>query len=133
LQPEHRRLLQARTCAQRKPWHAFHDSFPLPDILRPKLLCKDITAVPHFWADPEGTLIPCQSVYYIVPRDPNSLNELRDYLNGPEARAWLRAHCQRAAHNFLRLQSAILKRLPIPRSFVGNCENRHVLNYEHSV
>ena len=117
--PENRRLLEARTCAQRKPWHAFHDSFPLPDMQRPKLLCKDITAEPYFWADPAGKLIPCHSVYYIVPRDPNLLDPLREYLNGPEAGAWLRAHCQRAANNFLRLQSAILKLLPIPYSFVS--------------
>ena len=123
LLPEHRRLLEARTCAQRKPWHAFHDSFPLPDMLRPKLLCKDITVEPHFWADPGGKLIPCHSVYYIVPHDSNALYPLRDYLNGPEARAWLRAHCQRAANDFLRLQSAILKRLPIPQSVIGNSEN----------
>lgn len=120
LRPEHRRSLQARTCAQRKPWHAFHDSFPLSDMLRPKLLCKDITAEPRFWADPGGRLIPCHSVYYIVPHDPGLLDQLRDYLNGPEAGAWLRAHCHRAANNFLRLQSAILKRLPVPRSFIGN-------------
>lgn len=120
LKPEHRRQLEARTCARRKPWHAFHDSFPLPDMLRPKLLCKDITVEPRFWADRDGKLIPCHSVYYIVPRDPSLLEQLRDYLNGPEAGAWLRAHCHRAANDFLRLQSSILKRLPIPDSFIGN-------------
>lgn len=130
--PEHRRLLQARTCAKRKPWHAFHDSFPILDMLRPKLLCKDITAEPHFWADPEGTLIPCHSVYYLVPHDPGSLNQLRDYLNGPEAGAWLRAHCQRAANNFLRLQSAVLKRLPIPSSLSGKVWIEPS-QYDHSV
>lgn len=123
LQPENRRILQARTCAERKPWHAFHDSFPLPDMLRPKLLCKDITAEPRFWADSEGSLIPCHSVYYVVPRDPSLLYKLRDYLNGREAGEWLRAHCHRAANDFLRLQSAILKRLPIPRSFIGKGMN----------
>ena len=114
--PENRRPLQARTCAQKKPWHAFHDSLPLPDMRRPKLLCKDIAAEPHFWADPQGTFIPCHSVYYIVPHDPGLLIDLRDYLNSPEAGAWLRANCHRAANNFLRLQSTILKRLPIPLS-----------------
>ena len=123
LQPANRRNLQARTCAQRKPWHAFHDSFPLPDMLRPKLVCKDITAEPRFWADSEGAVVPCHSVYYIVPRDPSLLYELRDYLNGPEAGEWLRAHCHRAANDFLRLQSEILKRLPIPYSFIGKGVN----------
>ncbi|HEX5876314.1 MAG TPA: class I SAM-dependent methyltransferase [Pyrinomonadaceae bacterium] len=133
LRPEHRNLLQRRTCAQRKPWHAFHDSFPLPDMLRPKLLCKDITAEPHFWVDPEGRFIPCHSVYYIVPRDPNSLYELRDYLNSPDARTWLQAHCQRAANNFLRLQSAVLKRLPIPHSLIGNRENGTLFQHDYSL
>jgi adenine-specific DNA-methyltransferase len=115
-QPENRRPLQARTCARRKPWHAFHDSLPLHDMLRPKLLCKDIAGEPRFWADPQGTFIPCHSVYYLVPHDPSLLVDLRDYLNSPEAAAWLRANCHRAANNFLRLQSTILKRLPIPLS-----------------
>ena len=53
-QPARRRRLTARTCARRKPWYAFHDSAPLPDILRPKLLCKDITVAPGFWFDSKG-------------------------------------------------------------------------------
>lgn len=106
--------LEARTCATRKPWYAFHDSAPLPEILRPKLLCKDITATPQFWIDRTGTLVPLHSVYYIVPKDPAKLDALAAYLNNPEAHRWITAHCQRAANGFLRLQSAILKRLPVP-------------------
>ena len=34
-----------------------------------------------------------------------------------EAREWLRAHCQRAASGFLRVQSHVLKRLPLPPRF----------------
>jgi adenine-specific DNA-methyltransferase len=115
-----RAKLRARTCVRRKPWYAFHDSVPLPDILRPKLLCKDITAQPHFWIDRKGTIVPRHSLYYIVPKDPSKLDDLQAFLNGPEATAWLRANCQRAANGFLRLQSAVLKRLMVPSSFVKN-------------
>src|SRR5208282_4448034 len=46
--------LQNRTCVQRKPWYAFHETPPLSEILRPKILCKDITARPMFWIDRSG-------------------------------------------------------------------------------
>ena len=117
-QPKIRQRLEARTCSERKPWYAFHDSAPLPEILRPKLICKDITAHPRFWIDAEGKIVPRHSVYYIVPIDPKQIHQLRDYLNGPQAANWLRAHSQRASKGFLRLQSSVLKRLPIPATFV---------------
>lgn len=112
--PARRKLLEARTCAQRKPWYAFHDNLPLRDMLRPKLLCKDITATPYFVVDEAGTIVPRHSVYYIVPSDPEDLRPLAEYLNSTEASEWLRAHCQRAANGFLRLQSHVLKQLPVP-------------------
>ena len=116
-QPKIRQRLEARTCSERKPWYAFHDSAPLPEILRPKLICKDITATPHFWVDVQGKIVPRHSVYYLVPIDPNQIRQLCDYLNGPLAADWLRAHTQRASKGFLRLQSSVLKRLPVPASF----------------
>lgn len=112
--PTRRQLLEARTCVRKKPWYAFHDNFPLRDMLRPKLLCKDITASPYFVVDECGTIVPRHSVYYIVPSDSQDLMPLAEYLNSPAASAWLRAHCQRAANGFLRLQSHVLKQLPIP-------------------
>lgn len=113
-EPDIRRKLEGRTCAQRKPWHAFHDSVPLPDILKPKLICKDITARPHFWIDYEGTIVPRHSAYYLVPIDSSKIESLCEFLNGPIAADWLQAHCQRASKGFLRLQSSVLKRLPLP-------------------
>lgn len=112
--PVRRRQLGGRTCVGRKAWYAFHDNLPLGDIRRPKLLCKDITEEPFFVIDLVGHLIPRHSVYYVVPADSADLEPLAQYLNSPEARAWLRAHCQRAANGFLRLQSHVLKQLPIP-------------------
>lgn len=116
-EPNVRRKLEGRTCVQRKPWYAFHDSVPLSDILRPKLICKDITAKPHFWIDREGGIVPRHSAYYIVPIDSSKIESLCEFLNGPIAADWLQAHCQRASKGFLRLQSSVLKRLPVPAEF----------------
>jgi adenine-specific DNA-methyltransferase len=114
-----REKLLSRTCVERKPWYAFHETPPLADILRPKILCKDIAERPRFWIDDAGILVPRHSVYYIVPRDPNQLAELCAYLNSDVAHRWLSSHCQHAANGFLRLQSRILKQLPIPGRFTS--------------
>ncbi|MEO8946742.1 MAG: class I SAM-dependent methyltransferase [Gemmatimonadaceae bacterium] len=112
------RLLR-RTCATRRKWYAFHENPPMRDLLRPKVICKDITASPFFVVDPDGCIIPRHSTYYIVPSDPSTMDELATYLNSPASRDWLRAHCQRAANGFLRLQSHVLKQLPIPASLAS--------------
>jgi adenine-specific DNA-methyltransferase len=112
-----RSRLEQRTCARRKPWYAFHETPPLRDILRPKILCKDITAHPKFWVEHQGKLVPRHSVYYIVPRDPAMLDELCDYLNSTRVADWLDSHCQRVANGFLRLQSHVLKQIPLPTRF----------------
>jgi len=111
--------LKARTCVSRKPWYAYHDSFPIAEMGRPKLLCKDITESPFFVVDREGRIIPRHSVYYVVPQNPDHLEPLAEYLNSPIVAHWLRAHCQRAAGGFLRLQSHVLKRIPLPAAFVS--------------
>ena len=114
----HRENLLKRVCAKRKPWYAFHDNVPFGDMLLPKILCKDITKTPHFWADHDGSLVPRHSVYYIVPKDPDVLDALIEYLNGANAQAWLQANCQRAANGFLRVQSSVLRKLPIPETIL---------------
>lgn len=112
-----RQRLLSRTCARRKPWYAFHENPPLRDILQPKLLCKDIAPEPFFVTDQDGDIVPRHSVYYLVPKFPERLDELADYLNSRDAREWLRRHCQRASKGYLRLQSHVLRRLPLPPSF----------------
>jgi len=112
---ENRRRLERRTCVARKPWYAFHENPPLHAILKPKILCKDITNRPYFWIDREGTIVPRHSVYYIVPKDPSKIDQIAEYLNSEEIKRWLESHCQRAANAFLRMQSHILKQVPIPR------------------
>lgn len=111
-------VLMARTCAQRKPWYSFHENPPLRDLLRPKILCKDISRTPHFFVDRAGEVVPRHSVYYIVPRQPDQLDRLTAHLNSSLAREWLLGHCQRAAGGFIRLQSHVLKNLPIPDEFL---------------
>jgi adenine-specific DNA-methyltransferase len=124
--PENHARLTARTCTAYKPWYAFHDNFPLLDMQRPKLLCKDITSRPFFVPDSDGRIVPRHSVYYIVPRRPDDLEALMEYLNSVIAREWLEAHCQRAANGFLRLQSHVLKRLPIPPSLGASVGDEQV-------
>jgi len=109
-----RRRLLARTCVRRKPWYAFHETPVLLDILRPKILCKDIGEKPHFWVDRSGQIVPRHSVYYIVPREPAAIDVIAGYLQSPRAHEWLTRNCQRASKGFLRLQSRALQRLPLP-------------------
>lgn len=111
----HKRLIR-RTCARRKPWYAWHENPQFKDTLKPKILAKDITEIPVFVIDAKGEIVPRHTVYYIIPKDPAMIKPLADYLNSPEAHAWLGANCQRAASGCLRIQSQVLKRLPVPRA-----------------
>ena len=113
-EPNRRAALMARTCVARKPWYAYHESPPLDVALRPKILCKDIGAAPYFVVDESGEILPRHSVYYIVPKDAAAIHDLAGYLNSPAPQRWLRSHCQRAANGFIRLQSHVLKHLPVP-------------------
>ena len=115
-QPILQARLRRRYCVSRKPWYAFHETPNLAEILRPKILCKDIGERPQFWMDREGRIVPRHSVYYIVPRVPELLKPTLEYLQSMTAQKWLRQNCQRAAKGFLRLQSRNLQRLPIPDS-----------------
>ena len=113
-QPDNQAQLIGRSCVERKPWYAFHDNYPVLDIRRPKILCKDIGLRPRFWVDRTGEIIPLHSVYYIVPLRVADLIPLCVWLNGQEAGAWLANHCQRASNGFVRLQSHVLQKLPVP-------------------
>jgi SAM-dependent methyltransferase len=117
-EPQRRERLLRRTCVARKPWYAFHESPPMRDMRRPKLLCKDITSRPFFVVDWTGDIIPRHSTYYMVPAPFVDLAALADHVNSAGSREWLRANCQRAANGFLRLQSQVLKRLPVPETLV---------------
>ena len=118
--PARKARLSERTCAARKPWYAFHENPPLGEILRPKILCKDIGARPWFVVDKEGSIVPRHSVYYLVPKDAGMVQSLCAYLNSPPVSDFLVANCQRAANGFLRLQSHVLKRVPLPEHLATN-------------
>jgi len=113
--PEVMERLKNRTCCKKKkPWYSFHENPPMNDILRSKILCKDLAPKPNFWLDKEGCIIPRHSVYYIIPKNQIKIEEMLDYLKSDFANEWLIQNCQRASNNFIRLQSHILKKLPIP-------------------
>jgi hypothetical protein len=118
-QPIMQAQLRRRYCVSMKPWYAFHETPNLVEILRPKILCKDIGERPQFWMDREGCIVPRHSVYYIVPRESVLLKPVLEYLQSMTAQKWLRQNCQRAAKGFLRLQSRNLQRLPIPNSLAS--------------
>ncbi len=113
-----RQRLLGRTCVKHKPWYAFHETPVLSQILRPKILCKDIGQVPRFWVDGTGEFVPRHSVYYIVPKRPEAIDAIASYLGTRSAHRWLERNCQRASKGFLRLQSGVLKRLPLPDEIV---------------
>lgn len=117
---EFKKELIRRSCVKKgnRKWYAFHENPPMIDILRPKILCKDIAKEPRFWLDAEGKIIPRHSVYYIVPKNPEILTELLDFLNSSRAKKWLTANCQRASNGFIRLQSNVLKKLPVEKHLV---------------
>lgn len=117
-----RERLMQRSCVPKKHWYAFHENPPLADLLRPKILCKDIGARPWFVVDESGEIVPRHSIYYLVPSEPSRIHELCAYLNSPDALEWLADHSQRAANGFIRLQSHVLKRLPLPDSLMAEAQ-----------
>lgn len=121
-EPDRHARLMKRTCVLRKPWYAFHENPPLSDILRPKILCKDIGSRPWFVADEEGGIVPRHSVYYLVPKDQSQIHELCAYLNSDTVVEFLMANCQRAANGFVRLQSHVLKRVPLPEHLAASVQ-----------
>jgi len=116
----HRDELESRSCVDTKgqAWYSWHETPPMDDIAgRPKVLFPDVTAEPQFWLDLDGEVLPRHSVYYLIPKDHVSIETLLEYLHSDQARAWLEAHCHRAANGYIRLQSRVLEDLPVPESF----------------
>lgn len=114
----HRERLEDRSCVKGgKRWYAWHENPPMQDILQPKIVFRDIAKEPQFWPEMEGTVVPKHSVYYTVPKGGVPMDELLEYLNSPEARMWMEAHCQKAHNGFYRLQSRVLRDLPVPKEW----------------
>jgi len=123
---KYKKLLEERFIVKsgKKKWYAFHEDPPLKDILKPKILWRDIDYEPSFYIDEKGLIIPRHSVYYLVPKDPSILRPLATYLNSEDARSWLRSFCQRAANNYIRLQSHIIKELCVPKQVIEQVHHR---------
>jgi len=115
---EHRERLEDRSCVEKgKTWYAWHETPPMQDILQPKIVFRDIAKEARFWAESGGTVLPKHSVYYTVAKDGVPFDELLEYLNSPEARMWMEAHCQKAHNGYYRLQSRVLRDLPVPQEW----------------
>lgn len=112
----HREELESRSCVEKgKAWYSWHENPPMEDIYGvEKILVKDVCDPPEFYAERNGDVIPRHSVYYIIPEDHVDLEDLLEYLNGPKARAWLKANAQKAANDYYRMQSRVLNQLPVP-------------------
>lgn len=112
----HRERLEDRSCVTTngKAWYAWHETPPMQDLLQPKIVWRDITTEPQFWADRTGEIVPKHTVYYTIPKEGIGLDQLLEYLNSPQVRAWLEANCQKASNGYLRLQSRVLADLPVP-------------------
>ncbi|HLJ56482.1 MAG TPA: Eco57I restriction-modification methylase domain-containing protein, partial [Chthonomonadaceae bacterium] len=121
---ENKQRLMARSCARSKPWYSFHENPAMEDLLAPKLMCKDIGFSPFFVRPTSFEVIPRHSVYYLVPRSSVDIDHLCAYLNSASAQRWLQSHCQRASRDFIRMQSGVLRRLPVALSStaLGNCD-----------
>jgi len=113
---KYRKELESRRAVKvcKKKWYAFHEHPPMKSILNPKILWKDVAKEPKFWMDLKGMIIPRHNVYYLVPRNPAIIPKLLEYLNRDDVKRWIKAHAQRAANGYLRIQATLLKNLPIP-------------------
>lgn len=112
---DHKDRLLDRYCVQTddKVWYAWHQDPPLQELTKPKILCKDITEEPEFLLDDTEEVVPRNSVYCIITEPHIPDEELLEYLNGPEAKAWMKANCQRASNGLYRLQTHTLEDLPV--------------------
>jgi hypothetical protein len=117
----HRDRLEDRSCVEEgKEWYAWHETPPMRDLLQPKIVFRDIAKEPRFWPEERGNVVPKHSVYYAVPNPGVPMHELIEYLNSPEARMWMEAHCQRAHNGYYRLQSRVLADLPVPKRWADS-------------
>ena len=101
-------------------WFRFKDSINFGRLLCPKILVKDITDKPEFYIDEQGIIIPRHTVYYIIPDADYRLKELCAFLRSEFACAWLKANSQKASGGCIRIQASILKRMPVPLTWVAN-------------
>lgn len=119
----HEERLRDRSCVDgASAWYRWHETPPMAEVLDPKVLCPDIVEQPKFWLEPDGDVIPRHSVYYIRPKDHLDLRTLHDYLSTPEVSQWLTQHAQKAHNDYYRMQSKVLRRLPVPEDWAKSVQ-----------
>lgn len=118
----HRSKLEERSCFQKgdRDWYAWHENPPMNHMLQEKILFRDITNSPRFWVDRRGDIIPRHSVYYMIPEENIDIIKLQSYLNTDQVKTWLEANCDHARTGYIRLQSKVLKDLPVPKDINGH-------------
>ena len=50
------------------------------------------------------------------------IDEILEYLREDSVKDWLNNNCQRAHNNYIRLQSEVLKKLPVPEKLYPECK-----------
>ncbi len=118
--------LEERSCVQKRgrAWYGWHNAPPMEEILQPKIVCKDVTKEPEFWAEPEGSVLPRHSVYYIIPKNNDEIDDLLAYLNSNEAKEWIEANAQKAYTDHIRIQSEVIEDLPVPTQFAETAQSK---------
>jgi hypothetical protein len=131
----HRSRLEERSCFQKgkRDWYAWHENPPMDQMLQEKILFRDITDSPRFWVDEGGDIVPRHSVYYLIPQEGVDLMELQSYLNTDQVKRWLQANCDHARNGYLRLQSKVLKDLPVPRQFCSSYQTKYTSSSSDSL
>ena len=111
-----RKTLMERRAVQEKgkKWYAFHEDPPMNTLLRPKILWPDLAKEPIFYADLTGTIIPRHNTYYLVPKNPEAIPKLLEYLKRSDVKEWIQSHSQKAANGYIRMQTHTIRKLPIP-------------------
>jgi hypothetical protein len=105
----------------------------MDQMLQEKILFRDITDSPRFWVDEGGDIVPRHSVYYLIPREGVDITELQAYLNTDQIERWLQANCDHARNGYLRLQSKVLKDLPVPRRFCSSYQTEQTSSSSDSL
>jgi len=120
---DRRDRLEDRSCVRNgTKWYGWHETPPMDDILQPKIVFRDIDKEPTFWAETKGNVVPKHSVYYAIPNEGVPLDRLLEHLNSAEARLWMEASCQKAHNGYYRLQSSVLRDLPVPKKWADSVQ-----------
>jgi tRNA1(Val) A37 N6-methylase TrmN6 len=83
------------------------------DLTKETLVVPRITRDLHCIRVPAGVL-PVNHSLSIITSGRASLDDLEHYINGPEARRWIRARAQGVDNGYISITTRLLRELPIP-------------------